>query len=232
MKEDKANKDKDQQASWTYILIMFIMAVVDGGIIFYCGSHLSMLDYMVEARTFLMALAIALLLVFVFLEQKIIKKYSDCLKEKTFESIDALYEEAKKEHNEYDLRDFRKEKINLELTKIEENSKELKEFNLKWVTYTVGVLEVIMFVALAFFLMKEKGNSFNLEKIPKIIMEIAKYAGGWLGLKIVGNYQKWSGAIFGRANFYKFLLPSILNIILAVIIGFVGFWLWDLLNGL
>jgi hypothetical protein len=53
----------------------------------------------------------------------------------------------------------------------------------------------------------------------EIIKTLSLVISGWVALKIFGNFQQWSGAVFGRATFYSFLIGTFLNIGSAILIG-------------
>lgn len=94
-----------------------------------------------------------------------------------------------------------------------------KKQRLGIITKCVGYFEFELFSILPFLLLTHsQGGDL------KSFMQLLPIAGGWIALKIFGNYEQWSGAVFGRSYFYVFLLESILNIGIALAIG------WSLFN--
>ena len=77
----------------------------------------------------------------------------------------------------------------------------------RWVPLIVGILEYLFFSLVTIFV-------FDFEFILKCFA-------GWMAIKCIGGYTSWSDAIFGRANFYTFLLCSIFNVSLALLSGLI-----------
>ncbi len=75
----------------------------------------------------------------------------------------------------------------------------------------VGCLEIIFFSILTLCALV-KYRHFNFEELKIAI-------GAWLTLKVIGNYKQWSDAILGRAIFYVFLLGTMINLILGILVG-------------
>lgn len=113
-----------------------------------------------------------------------------------------------KERNS-NLSDFYQESTNLFLIK-------KKKEKLNFITTIIGVIEIALFGGLAFILV-QKNYSFY-----EIFNTLTTFAGGWIALKVIGNYQQWSGAVFGRACFYIFFMGTIFNIVIAILIGLVA----------
>lgn len=117
---------------------------------------------------------------------------------------------------------FKKEKKNKIKEEIFYNSyfKQLiikeKKKCLWWTPFWVGVFEYVSFSLIMIFV-------FDLSFILKCFA-------GWMAIKCIGGYASWSDIIFGRANFYTFLLRSIFNIFLALLSGFIikGLWFYIL----
>lgn len=91
-----------------------------------------------------------------------------------------------------------------------------KKKSLKFITTIIGILEVLIFGFIAFLSTK------NGDGICKSFSTLFTFSIAWIALKIFGNYQQWAGAVFGRTNFYIFLLGSVLNIFGAIFIGFLA----------
>lgn len=120
------------------------------------------------------------------------------------------------------LNKFKKEKKNKIKEEIFYNSyfkqsivKEKKKY-LGWMPFCVGVFEYVFFSLIMVFV-------FDLSFILKCFA-------GWMAIKCIGGYASWSDIVFGRANFYAFLLRSVFNIFLALLSGFIikGLWLYIL----
>lgn len=107
--------------------------------------------------------------------------------------------------------------------KIEEIEKETNSFfliqhkkiRLGFITRIVGYFEIVLFSVFTYVLV-----CLSEEFLP-ILNFLAVAVSGWLAIKIFGSYQQWSGAIFGRATFYVFLIGSLMNIIGAIAITIV-----------
>jgi len=127
-------------------------------------------------------------------------------------------EKRKGDNAESLLREFKKEKRNKEKQKIFYESyykqaiirKKRKYF--EWIPFSVGILEYIFFSLTTLFVFD---FIFTLKCIT-----------GWMAIKCIGGYASWSDVIFGRANFYTFLLRSIFNIALALLSGLILRGLW------
>ncbi|MDD3386788.1 MAG: hypothetical protein PHX92_02600 [Candidatus Pacebacteria bacterium] len=84
---------------------------------------------------------------------------------------------------------------------------EKKKEYFKWVPLMVGIIEYLFFSLVTIFV-------FDFEFILKCFA-------GWMAIKCIGGYTSWSDTIFGRANFYTFLLCSIFNVSLALLSGLI-----------
>lgn len=90
-----------------------------------------------------------------------------------------------------------------------------KKKELGFITHIIGVAELIIFAILMVLLIHEELTFLEL------ISSFLKFVGAWIGIKTLGSYNQWAGAIFGRACFYLFLIGTLLNIIFAVLMGMV-----------
>lgn len=84
------------------------------------------------------------------------------------------------------------------------------------ITNMIGIIEAVLFTGLTIILLF-KGDWFIT------LQTLGVFAGGWIGLKIVGNYKHWEHVVAGRASFYVFFIGSLLNIFLSIAIG-LGFF--------
>jgi len=80
------------------------------------------------------------------------------------------------------------------------------------ITNMIGIIEVILFAGLTIVLLF-KGDWFTT------LQTLGAFSGGWIALKIVGNYKHWESAVAGRASFYVFFAGSLLNIFLSIVVG-------------
>ena len=94
----------------------------------------------------------------------------------------------------------------------------IKRGKLGRITQAIGYFEFIFFAAFVLLAIL-----FLRESFVNMFFQLIPIAGGWIALKVFGSYQQWSGAVFGRASFYIFLLGSILNIILANLSAYIVF---------
>ncbi len=108
----------------------------------------------------------------------------------------------------YNTEDFKKELANFYV--IRQKRKKLWIF-----TTIVGALETIVFSGLALLYLKK----FGVDPFETVVTML-KFTAGWIAMKTFGNYQQWSGAVFGRLFFYIFIIGSILNIGLAIVAGY------------
>lgn len=114
--------------------------------------------------------------------------------------------EAKKNETEFaENDDFKKE---IQGFKLIQNKKDYLGF----ITKIIGYFEAIFFIVLTIIILKYSplNNTF-----------IVSVAGAWIGLKIFGSYQQWSGVVLGRTTFYIFLIGSIINIIGSIVLGLI-----------
>ena len=151
---------------------------------------------------FLSLLYIILLLICVRLS----KEFSNFLDKKEDEGMKSF------------LKKFKKEKKNKIKKEIFDNSyfkqliiKEKKKY-LGWMPFFVGVLEFLFFSLITIF-------AFDFYFILKCFT-------AWMAIKCIGGYASWSDVIFGRVNFYTFLIRSIFNISLATTSGLIIKGLW------
>ena len=93
---------------------------------------------------------------------------------------------------------------------------QIKKGSLGFLTQIIGYLEIFIFIILTFALLKYDPNLFNFHTMKVLGITIST----WMGLKIFGNYQQWSGPVFGRALFYTFLIGSLANIAGGIILGY------------
>jgi len=153
---------------------------------------------------FILLSLLYIILLFLFL--KISKDFSDYLEKRKSDSTKTL------------LNEFKKEKRAKEKQKIFYDSyyKQLiirrKREYFEWIPFSVSVLEYIFFSLITLFV-------FDFTFILKCFT-------GWMAIKCIGGYASWSDVIFGRANFYTFLLRSIFNITLALMSGIIIKILW------
>jgi len=116
-------------------------------------------------------------------------------------------------------------KENLNLKNLKENEIEpfllikIKKEDLGFLTKIIGYLEIFIFFILTFLLLQHNFVLSNLDTIKIIGIVIS----GWIGLKILGNYQQWSSPVFGRALFYNFFISSLVNITGGIIFGYIFF---------
>jgi len=107
------------------------------------------------------------------------------------------------------LNDFQREHFNFELIL-------KKKHFVGYLTRVIGYFELILFTGLTILLFR-----FADGDVSEKAKGFAILAGGWIALKIFGAYKQWSGAVLGRTYFYNFLIGSIINILLAAVLGFV-----------
>jgi hypothetical protein len=92
-----------------------------------------------------------------------------------------------------------------------------KKKDLGLITKIVGITEMFIFGVLTAILLEnyysDTNNFVNLTGI------FLKFLGAWVGLKTLGNYQQWGGAIFGRACFYTFIIGTFISIIFGILFG-------------
>jgi hypothetical protein len=114
-----------------------------------------------------------------------------------------------KDKNEYKESDIRKEAANLDVVKA-------KKRKLGFITCIIGTGELLVFGSLVAILIENYQFNF-LDKVGIFF----KFLGVWVGIKTLGNYQQWAGAIFGRACFYLFIIGTLLNILFAIGFGMI-----------
>ena len=88
----------------------------------------------------------------------------------------------------------------------------IKKEYLGFITKIIGYFESIFFIILTVITFQYSTLNYSF---------IFSVAGVWIGLKIFGSYQQWSGVVLGRATFYIFLIGSILNIMGSIMLGFI-----------
>lgn len=140
--------------------------------------------------------------------QFVVGKLVSFLFKKIIDSINSI-EKGTKNKKWYKDSDFQKESANLFF--IEDKKK-----HVGFITKIIGYIELVAFAGLMFLLFRL--YNYNIQEV--LIVSV-KFIGGWLAIKTIGNYQQWSGGIFGRAYFYIFFIGSIMNIMLGIIIGYV-----------
>lgn len=84
-----------------------------------------------------------------------------------------------------------------------------KKTHLRYITKIIGYFESFLFVMVTTIILF-RGENLGL---------VLTISGGWIALKIFGNYQQWSSVVLGRALFYIFLIGSLFNIILSILLG-------------
>jgi hypothetical protein len=144
--------------------------------------------------------------------QCIVQKIVRCIFDKIRDSIPYIKDKTKNEEW-YEKSDFEKESANLYFI-------DVKKEKLSFITKIISYLELITFALATFLLLN------NLNNNSPILIDLVKFAGAWIAIKTIGSYNQWSGAIFGRAYFYTFFIGSILNIILAISIGYILVFLY------
>ncbi|MHB0977844.1 MAG: hypothetical protein ACYC1K_00310 [Minisyncoccota bacterium] len=131
------------------------------------------------------------------------------LTKKLYKKVEATIEEIEKD-NHLDP----KEKKCLEDESVPFRLVKKKRKKLWPITTAVSLIELTIFSSLTVLLFCQDGlDVFQKVKIISITIS------GWLALKIFGNFQQWSGPVFGRANFYIFLIGSFANIGGAIVLG-------------
>jgi|GEM_PF-3086078 len=98
------------------------------------------------------------------------------------------------------ISDMKKELATLKIIKV-------KKEKIGYIMKLIAHVEAIIFFSLGFCLIR-RGHILSMSSASILLALIA----GWMAIKIVGNYSQWSGAIFGRATYYLFLLGSFANI--------------------
>ncbi len=107
-----------------------------------------------------------------------------------------------KANEKFEGAEFQKEVVGFELVQI-------KKDHLSFVTKIVGYFESAFFIVLT-AIIYEHGRDYDF---------VLQVVGVWLGLKIFGSYQQWTGAVLGRALFYIFLIGSLFNILFSIGLG-------------
>jgi hypothetical protein len=72
----------------------------------------------------------------------------------------------------------------------------------------IGIIEIFIFGLLTFILLSF--DDFSL---------LIKSIGGWIGIKVLGNYELWKGPILGRMLFYDFLQGTLISIGAGIFLG-------------
>jgi hypothetical protein len=156
-------------------------------------------------------------ILFLIICQESIKKIVKSLNEKIKKGIPELESALEKLKNKeidfkYTKSEFKKEKGTFYLL---EEKKSINDFH--FLTKTIGWFEIFFFASTTIILLKYGKNFIDSFQFLMIT------AAGWIGLKIFGNYQQWSGKFLGRSVFYIFLIGSIVNILGAIGIGWIIF---------
>lgn len=92
---------------------------------------------------------------------------------------------------------------------------------INYFTRIISCIELILFGGLAFVLYSEDVQGSHVILSKEHILILLTAFGAWMALKVFGSYGQWSGWVFGRATYYLFLIGSIANCVVSVIIGFV-----------
>lgn len=79
-------------------------------------------------------------------------------------------------------------------------------------TFIIGLIELLLVVSLFFVFVKYS--------IESLMIEILKFCGFWVTLKILGDYIYWQKK-YGKELYYIFLICTILNLFCGVIIGLI-----------
>lgn len=82
----------------------------------------------------------------------------------------------------------------------------------KKITKFVGLLEISIFSISTIIFFRQESYIPGIEFLVKLV-------GGWLAIKVIGNYKQWEGSFLGRAIFYNFILGTFINIILGILMG-------------
>lgn len=86
----------------------------------------------------------------------------------------------------------------------------LRNNNLQVITFAIGTIETIFFYGITFYLLHILKFSFF-----ETLNYIFRIYAGWIAIKVIGQYQLWSGELLGRATFYIFLIGSMVNLFLV-----------------
>ncbi len=97
------------------------------------------------------------------------------------------------------------------LSRLEIFSKQTQSF--KWM---IGALEAALFFFAAIYI--------NATLREHVLNRIAGLVLGWMAIKMVGNFQSWSEAPYGRGLFYRFLIGSFINIGISILFALIFFW--------
>jgi len=111
---------------------------------------------------------------------------------------------------------YKNSNIGLDLVNLK--TAQAKREKLGFITKTVGVAEFTVFSFLTILLIQNYQTD-----ILEGIKIFSTFIGSWLAIKTLGNYQQWSGPILGRACFYTFIIGTFINIIFAILLGFILF---------
>lgn len=76
---------------------------------------------------------------------------------------------------------------------------------------TIGLIENLMFMTatVALFIAKQ----------PDLAEKLFKLGFAWIGIKTLGSYNLWTNSHYSRANFYVFLIGSVINIVISIGLG-------------
>lgn len=89
--------------------------------------------------------------------------------------------------------------------------------DLGWIRTIIGISEIIFFAFVTVFIFFSHDEK---------LITLFQFVGGWVAIKAIGNYSKWSDENYGRVIFYNFLILTFANIFFAIWLGLaaIGFW--------
>lgn len=110
------------------------------------------------------------------------------------------------------------------------NSKSLTQANLiearneklGFIVQTVAIIELLVFGGLTLLLFNEKPSLSALS----IAKTFGAFLGGWLTLKILGDYRPWSDDIAGKAWYHTSLIGTLFNVTTGFITGWITYVAW------
>lgn len=98
----------------------------------------------------------------------------------------------------------------LEATKDSFNAVKIVRQGTGLITKIIGIFENAFFATLMILALSYPQLDFK---------DVVLITGGWIGLKVVGNYENWSDSVIGRSAFYIFLIGSLFNIMCSFLLG-------------
>ncbi|MCL5960387.1 MAG: hypothetical protein M1358_13950 [Chloroflexi bacterium] len=146
---------------------------------------------------------IVISIVYLTISQRIVKFVVD----KLFDCVVATAKDLATKQ-EYEKSTLAQETANLEPIRA-------KRKDLGFITTVIGVGEAVVFGSFTLLLAHKYRADFFIE-ITTLLQSIVL----WVGVKTLGNYGQWSGAVLGRACFYTFLVGTFINIVFAILLGF------------